>query len=182
MTGVDRGRAAVSAAEDMAFGGTGVDVALDRAGADLALATITGGPWWASCGPPVTLAPPRRGTRSSSARARHDQVRITFAEGQLTLATVAHELAHALAGVDHGHDGVFRAAYVDVIAVLTGPDSADGLADAFRAMGVDPGARTWPAPYWARGDGFVVTSAGSASIAGGTSPSTLTATPIRGSR
>jgi hypothetical protein len=179
MTGVDHGRAAVSAAEDMAFCGTRVDVTLDRAGVDLALATITGGPWWSSCGPPVTLAPPRRGTRSSSARARHDQVEITFAEGQLTLATVAHELAHALAGVDRGHDDVFRAAFVDVIAVIAGPDSADALADAFRAMGVDQGARTWPAPYWVCGDGFVVTCAGSASIAGGSSPSTLTATPIR---
>jgi hypothetical protein len=179
MNGVDRGRAAVSAAEDMAFGGTGIDVALDRGGVERALVAITGGPWWISCGPPVTLATPRRGTRSSSARARRDHVEITFAEGQLTLATVAHELAHALAGVDHGHDGVFRAAFVDVIAVLAGPDAADALAGAFRAMGVDPGARTWPAPYWACGDGFVVTSAGSASIAGGSSPSTLTATPIR---
>jgi hypothetical protein len=182
MTGADRGRTAVSAAEDMAFGGTGVDVALDRAGVDLALATITGGPWWISCGPPVSLAPPRRGTRSSRARARHDQVEITFAEGQLTLATVAHELAHALAGIGHGHDGVFRAAFIDVIAVLAGSDAADGLADALRAMGVDPAARRWPAPYWASGDGFVVMSAGAASIAGGSSPSTLTATPIRGSR
>jgi hypothetical protein len=109
-------------------------------------------------------------------------VEITFAEGQLTLATVAHELAHALAGIDHGHDPVFRAAFVDVIAVLAGPDAADDLAGSFRAMGADPGARTWPAPYWACGDGFVVTSAGSASMAGGSSPSTLTATPIRGSR
>jgi hypothetical protein len=178
MTG-DQGRAGVSAAEDMAFGGTEVDVALDRPGVDLALAAITGGPWWTSCGPPVRLAPPRPSTRSSSARARHDHVKITFAEGQLTLGTVAHELAHALAGVGHGHDGVFRAAFVDVIAVLAGPAAADALAGAFRAMGVDPGARTWPAPYWACGDGFVVTSAGSASIAGGSSPSTLTATPIR---
>jgi hypothetical protein len=182
MTGVDRGRAAVSAAEDMAFGGTGIDVALDRVGVEWTLATITAGPWWISCGPRVTLATPRRGTRSSSARVRRDHVEITFADGQLTLATVAHELAHALAGTGHGHDDVFRAAFVDVIAVLAGSAAADGLAGAFRAMDVDPGARTWPAPYWVCGDGFVVTSAGSASMAGGSSPSTLTATPIRGSR
>lgn len=179
MTGVDRGRAAVSAAEDMAFGGTGLDLALDRAGVDRALAAITGGPWWSSCGPSVTLASPRGGTRSSSARAGHDHVEITFAEGQLTLTTVAHELAHALAGIGHGHDSMFRAAFVDVIAVLAGPDAAVDVTGSFRAMGIDPGVRTWPAPYWACGDGFVVTSAGSASIAGGSSPSTLTATPIR---
>jgi hypothetical protein len=179
MTGVDRGRAAVSAAEDMAFGGTELDLALDRASADEAVAAITGGPWWISCGPAVTLASPRGGTRSSSTRARRDHVEITLAEGQLTLATVAHELAHALAGIGHGHDAVFRAAFVDVIAVLAGPDAADDLAGSFRAMRVDPGARTWPAPYWAVGDGFVVTSAGSAAIAGGSSPSTSTATPIR---
>ena len=134
MTGVDRGRAAVSAAEDMAFGGTGLDLALDRAGVDRALAAITGGPWWSSCGPSVTLASPRGGTRSSSARARHDHVEITFAEGQLTVTTVAHELAHALAGVGHGHDAMFRAAFVDVIAVLAGPDAAADLTGSFHAM------------------------------------------------
>jgi hypothetical protein len=182
VTGVDRGRAAVAAAEDMAFGGTGLDVALDRAAVADALATITGGPWWVSCGPRVTLAPPQGGTVSSSARARRDHVRIVFADGQLTLATVAHELAHALSGIAHGHDAVFRAALVDVTAVLAGPDAADDLAGSLRAMGVDPAVRTWPVPYWACGDGFVVTSAGSVSIAGGSSPSTLTATPIRRSR
>jgi hypothetical protein len=106
-------------------------------------------------------------------------VEVTFAEGQLTLATVAHELAHALAGINHGHDAVFRAAFVDVIAVVAGADAADDLAGSFRAMGIDPAVRRWPAPYWACGDDFVVTSAGSASIAGGSSPSTLTATPMR---
>ena len=182
MTGVDRGRAAVSAAEDMAFGGTGLDIALDRAGVDGVLVAITGGPWWSSCGPAVTLSSPRGGTRSSSARARRDHVEITFAEGQLTLATVAHELAHALAGIGHGHDAVFRAAFVDVVAVLAGAGAADELAGSFRAMRVDPGVRTWPAPYWVCGDGFVLTSAGSVSMSGGSSPSTLTATPMRGSR
>jgi hypothetical protein len=182
VTGTDRGRAAVSAAEDMAFGGTGLDVVLDRAGVDSAFAAITNGPWWRSCGPSVTLMTPRGGTRSSSARDRCEHVEISLADGQLTLATVGHELAHALAGVEHGHDAVFLAAFVDVIALLAGPDAADDLAGAFGAMGIDPSERTWPAPYWACGDGFVVTSAGSASISGGSSPSTLTATPMRGSR
>ena len=55
--GVDRGVSddrsigpgAVAAAEDMAFGGTGARLALDRAGVDRALAAITAGPWWRSC-------------------------------------------------------------------------------------------------------------------------------------
>ena len=50
------------------------------------------------------------------------------------------------------------------------------------AMGVAAGDRTWPAPYSPGSATFVVTSAGSVSTSGGSSPSTLTATPIRLSR
>ena len=53
----------------------------------------------------------------------------------------------------------FRAAYVDVVAVVAGAGDAAALGDAFAAMGLDVDERRWPAPYRSSGDGFVVTSA-----------------------
>ena len=113
------------------------------------------------CGPAVTLASPRGGTRSSSARAPCAATsRSRFADGQLTLATVAHEFAHALAGIDHGHDAVFRAAFVDVVAVLAGAGAAVAARRLVRARWAStPGVRRGRRPIWASGDGFVVTSA-----------------------
>jgi hypothetical protein len=158
---IDRGKAAVAAAEEMAFGGTDLDVPLGRSAVERRVAGLTTGPWWRSCGPAVAMATPRRGTRSSSAQHRTGHVAIHVADEQLTVSTAAHELAHALAGVGHGHDAVFRAAYVDVVAVVAGAVHATALADAFLAMDVAAGGRRWPAPYWAVGEGFVVTTVGS---------------------
>lgn len=160
MTVVDTGRAAVLGAEEMAFGGTSLDVPVDRVTVDRTIAEITSGPWWRSCATVVAVETPRRGTRSSSTRQRFECVEIRVSDEQLTAATAAHELAHALAGVDHGHDDTFRAAYVDVVAMVGGASSAKALAEAFAAMGIVAGGRRWPAPYWAEGDGFVI-SAGS---------------------
>ena len=64
-----------------------------------------------------------------------------------TVATAAHELAHALAGVGHGHDAVYRRAYLDVVAMITNLDPldrrgdihVDQLADAFAAAGLTVG-------------------------------------------
>ena len=103
-----------------------------------------------------------------------------MSDEQLTIATAAHELAHALAGIDHGHDAP-SAAYVDVVAMVGGASAAGALTEAFEAMGIAMAGRRWPSPYRAEGDGFVI-SAGSASVASAVSPSTLTATPMRRSR
>jgi hypothetical protein len=172
----------VAAAEEIAFGGTVADAPLVRRALEQRLEALTAGPWWRCCGPVVTVSTPRGGARSSSARDRPGHVDIRLADEQLTLATVAHELAHALAGVDRGHDAVFRAAFVDVASVLAGAEAAVALADAFVAMGAALAPRRWPTPYWAVGDGFVVTSAASACTGWASSPSTLTATPMRRSR
>ena len=107
----------------------------------------------------VVASAPRSGTRSSSARHRGADVDVRLADGQLTLGTIAHELAHALAGIDRGHDARFRAAYVDVVAVVAGAADSAALSDAFAAMGLDVDERCWPAPYRASGEGFVVISA-----------------------
>jgi hypothetical protein len=148
----------VSAAEEMAFGGTDLDVPIDRGVAEQRIADITAGSWWRSCGPPVTVSTPRAGIRSSTARDDAGRVGIQLSDEQLTLSTVAHELAHALAGTGHGHDATFRAAYVDVVAVLAGAVSAEALNEAFAAMGVSTAERRWPRPHRAVGDGFVVTT------------------------
>lgn len=156
---IDRGRAAVAAAEERAFGGTELDEPIDRRTAEARLAEVTGGPWWRRCGPAVTVARARASTRSSSARGARDRVEIQLTDGQLSVATVAHELAHALAGVERGHDVEFRAAYVDVVAVLAGAAPAVALSEAFAAMGIATGGRRWPPPHRVAGDGFVVVSA-----------------------
>ena len=154
----DHGREAVYAAEEAAFGGTDLDrtVALD----DLVLmaAGVVAGDWWASCGaPPVEVVGGRADASSSSARAGVGTgVLIRLAPTQRTAATVAHELGHALAGVGHGHDGRFRAAHVDVVAMLAGGALATILARAYAAHDVPPGDRSWPPPERARGPGFVI--------------------------
>ncbi len=72
----------------------------------------------------------------------------------MTVATAAHELAHALAGTGHGHDAVYRRAYLDVVRVITNLDSTDRRRDlhvdqlrvAFGAAGLAVGERSWAAP------------------------------------
>ena len=156
--GADRGRAAVAAVEDAAFGGTDADVAVDRDVLPARLGVVVGGPWWQASGPPVTIDTPRRSTRSSTARSRHGEspVEIRFADDQLTTATLAHELAHALAGVDDGHGESFRAAHIDVTAMLCGAGAGKRLGDAYVAFGLAVGARARPPPWRYDGDSFRV--------------------------
>lgn len=150
----DVGREAVAAAEEAAFGGTDVDDRRDRASLQARLSAVVDGPWWREYGPAVTIGRPRASDRSSSARTCGSGVEVRLASGQLTLATVVHELAHALAGLSHGHDPLFRAAYVDVTALLAGVEAARRLTGAFEAFGLGVGERTWPQPWVIDGDTF----------------------------
>lgn len=156
----DDGRTAVYAAEDTAFGGT--DAEDDRPLEDLAAAAavLTAGEWWhAAGGPDVRVVAARQGAASSTARAApipRAVVDVHLADGQHTLATLAHELAHALAGVARGHDAVFRAAHVDLSALLVSRTAAVALAHAYREIGVPAASRSWPSPVRVTGDGFVV--------------------------
>ncbi len=154
----DRGREAVYAAEEAAFGGT--MLAEPRPFLELRLraeAVVTGVWWQRAGGPPTEVVAARASAQASSARST-DPARavVRLAGGQLDEATLAHELAHVLAGVDHGHDERFRAATVDVIALLAGSDPAEALAASYRAFGLVIGARTWPPPVRAEGDSFVI--------------------------
>jgi len=153
---VDSERTALYAAELAAFEGT--DLERLRTFAELAAVVdeVLSAPWWP--GPHVELQRTRADSRSSSTRCdshRDDRlVRIRLAPNQLTVATVAHEMAHALAGVDVGHGPIFRAAYVDMVAMITNIDSTDRrldlhvkqLVDACAAAGIAIGGRNWPAP------------------------------------
>ncbi len=152
MSAADVGRVAVYAAEIAAFAGTDLEsvVPLDEliARADL----VTAGEWWP--GPPVHVRPARRDASSSSTRCHLDGATIRIAADQATPATLAHELAHALAGSERGHDPVFRAAYLDAVAVVTNAVSTDRrhevhveqLAAAFSAARLSVGERRWRTP------------------------------------
>jgi hypothetical protein len=154
----DRGREAVYAAEEAAFGGTSLAEREPFAELQARADGIVRGVWWNRAGgPPTEVVAARASAQASSARSA-DPARavIRLAAAQLDEATVAHELAHVLAGVGHGHDERFRAAHVDVIAVLAGSGPAEALAAAYRAFGLVIGARTWPPPVRAEGDSFVI--------------------------
>lgn len=146
------------AAEEAAFGGTDLDVAASLDALATVTARIVGGDWWKSCsGPAVELVAAAAGVTSSSARSvAGERIVVRLTSDQLTLATLTHELAHAFAGTEHGHDSRFRAALVDLTAVVAGADLALALADRYVDFGVSAGDRAWPPPIRARGPGFII--------------------------
>lgn len=151
----DDGRTALYAAELAAFDGTDLEDARGHDWAHRLALTVTSGDWWP--GPDVRVRPVRAGAASSSCRSIEKNGSLTeirLAAAQTTAATVAHELAHSLAGPHHGHDPVFRRAYLDLITVVTNSDPAarrlslhvGQLSDAFNAAGLAVGPREWQAP------------------------------------
>ncbi len=149
----DCGRAEVYAAEAAAFDGTDLESPRPFDDVAAAIEAVAGGAWWPA--DPVRVVAARRDARSSSARRIDGGTNvIRLAADQLTIATAAHELAHALAGPSAGHSPVFLAAYLDVVAVITNLDSLDRRHDlhieqlraAFHAAALVVGQRRWPAP------------------------------------
>ena len=152
---IDHQRQATYAAEDDAFEGTDLT---DRARlADLAdlAARVVAEPWWP--GPAVVVRAARADSSTSSARCgidAHDDVEIRLAPCGCTVATLVHELAHALVGPACGHDAFFRRAALDVLAVATNLDAPSrrgerhvaGLRDAFAAHALTVAEREWPDP------------------------------------
>jgi len=151
---IDHERAAVYAAELAAFDGTDLESVIALDDVDAAVSAVVTGPWWT--GPHVVLRRARSDARSSSTRCgpAGDPATITIAADQTTIATAAHELAHVLAGPVAGHNGSFRAAYLDVIAAITNRDSVGRrmdihirqLATAFSDAGLSVGPRGWHPP------------------------------------
>ena len=156
----DRDRAQVYAAELAAFDGTDLEAVVTVDRVLTAMRAVTTGEWWP--GGAVTLKPARSDAHSSTTRCGIEEgsvASISIAEPQATIATAAHELAHALAGVTHGHDARYRRAHVDVVQAITNVDRVDGrgmihvaqLANAYAAAGLDIGDRGWPRPPSAGG-------------------------------
>ncbi len=152
----DDERTAVYAAEAVAFDGTDLESTLPLERLQDLVAELTATAWWS--GPPVAVTAARRDAASSSARDRQvaagGPASVRIAAGQCTIATVVHELAHCLAGVDAGHGPVFRAAMLDVVTVATNLDPTDRrgalhvaqLRQAFDEARLAVGERRWPAP------------------------------------
>jgi hypothetical protein len=153
---VDVDRSAVYAAELRAFEGTDLEDVVEFGDLTARMDLVVKGDWWP--GPAVEVLASRADAASSSTRcavtAQGGVATIRLARAQTTIATAAHELGHALAGVGEGHGPVFRAAYLDVIAVITNADSTDRrhelhvyqLATAFAQDGLSVCDRRWPPP------------------------------------
>lgn len=142
MSGADEGRAAVYAAEIVAFEGTSYEALVAFESLAHLADTLTAAAWWPHG--PIEIRKARAGAGSSSARQRSgDAPVVRLAEPQMTTATLVHELAHVLAGVDAGHGPVFRRAHVDLAGCAFGPVEAGWLLDAYEAMGLELGRRAW---------------------------------------
>lgn len=150
---IDSERTAVYAAEQVAFDGTDLESVRPFEAVVAAIDAVTSGAWWP--GPNVRVTSTRRDARSSSARLVDDTAtEIRLSREQMTVATAAHELAHALAGPAAGHGALYRVAYLDVVAVITNSNPLDRrhqlhveqLGEAFQNAGLTVGDRRWPPP------------------------------------
>ncbi len=145
---------AVYAAELAAFDGTDLEDVVEFAQLRTSMMSVMAGEWWP--GPSVDVSPTRTDASTSrcTTSGAGDRTEIRLAGSQTTVATAAHELAHALAGVGAGHGPLFRAAYLDVVAVITNIDTTDRrrelhvdqLATAFSSSGLQVAPRRWPPP------------------------------------
>jgi hypothetical protein len=157
---VDRERAQVYAAEMAAFDGTDLERVVGVEEVRQVITATLAGEWWP--GGAVEVRAARSDAMSSATHCALDEgstATIAIAGPQATIATGAHELAHALAGVARGHDAIYRRACLDVVQVMTNVDRLHGramlhvdqLSDAYAAVGLDVGERAWRAPPSAGG-------------------------------
>jgi len=158
--------AALYAAELAAFDGTDLEQLQPFAMIQSTLQQVIAGSWWPAGH--VEVRPARSDAASSSTRCAagkaETRATISLAARQLTVATAAHELAHVLAGPAHGHDAVYRRAYLDVVLVMTNVDPTDRrmglhvrqLGAAFAAAGLAVGERTWSPPAEETGSAFAL--------------------------
>ncbi len=141
----DVGRSSVYAAEIAAFEGTSYE-SIVPFGELVPLADlITSAVWWPHGDVPVVAARSDAGSSSTTVRGSARPI-VRLAAPQMTTATLVHEFAHVLAGVGSGHGPRFRRAYVDLVGYVFGDDQATWLLDAYVAMNLVPGERTWPTP------------------------------------
>lgn len=156
----------VYAAELAAFDGTDLEEPQPFEVIGGLLRRVVNDTWWPAG--PVEVRRARSDASSSTTRCSVDSLgtsaTIRLSAPQMTVATAAHELAHALAGAGRGHDAVYRRAYLDVVRVITNLDTTDRrhdihvaqLAEAFAAARLVVGERSWPAPPEAIGSAFAL--------------------------
>ena len=143
----DRGREAVYAAEEAAFGGTIHEERRSLAELQERARTIVDGDWWRRAGgPAVEVVAARqhgpiveRAARRSPRRRHSPGRRPTRRRDDRPRARPSSWRV-----IDHGHDDRFRAAHLDVVALLAGPRAASMLAEAYAAFGLSAGRRAWP--------------------------------------
>lgn len=151
----DSDRAQVYAAELAAFDGTDLERVVEVDEVTALIERVLASDWWP--GGPVAVRAARTDARSSTTRCGVDDrlvATISIAGPQATVATAAHELGHALAGVAHGHGSSYRRAFLDVVQVITNLERLDArgmlhvtqLGDALAAAGLSIGERDWPEP------------------------------------
>ena len=143
----DDDRSEVYAAELSAVGGTTLEQQVSLSDLQNAAAAIVTSAWWPTG--PVAIRSARSDARSSRAHDDGDQVEIRCAVGQHDMATLIHELAHALAGTAAGHGPMFRAAHLDLMTLLAQPADVEWLRRAYAAHGLAVGERQWEQPPWA---------------------------------
>lgn len=147
MAGRDTDRQRVYDAEDAAFLDTAYAERLGERGCRWLVERFVATPWWAATGGPV---PRLRAARADSARSttvlRADGAELRIGPGMDQAHVLSHELAHLLATPDAGHGPQYRAAHLDVAAVLLGRHGADRLAERLTRWALDVPARQWPPP------------------------------------
>jgi hypothetical protein len=151
----DRDRRQVYAAELAAFDGTDLERVIGFDAVKMMMRSVVDGDWWP--GRTVEVRAARSDAQTSVTQCSVDDdssAAVSIAPPQATVATGAHELAHALAGVEHGHDALFRRAHLDLVQAITNMSRIDGRGDlhvvqlrrAYEAAGLDVVERRWPAP------------------------------------
>jgi hypothetical protein len=143
----DHGRAQVYAAELAAYEGTELETVVEFDALVTLAERVMSDAWWPE--ERVQLRRARSDARSSTTR-HTSRTAIHLAAPQMTPATLIHELAHVLAGVDAGHGARFRRAHVDLASLAFGSDRGQWLEAAYASAGLVLGRRAWAAPVSAQ--------------------------------
>lgn len=142
----DVGRSKVYLAEDAVFDETLYSETLGMSGVASLADHLFSDEWWVSnIDRYPEIVPTRR--EANRSHADIDRQRIALGLGGETAATLGHEAAHIAQAVLYagkdiaGHGMEFRAAMVDVTALLCGPIVAERLVRSYRAHGLEIGTR-----------------------------------------
>lgn len=145
----DRDRRRVYGVENLIFDETLFTEPLGAAGVVDLAGLVNQDPWWVRNGVAFTVSPARRESQHSSAFLAGEVARIRLSVHQEDAATLAHELAHLLAGrhdPNAGHGPLFRAAELDTVTLVCGTTAAARLGRAFDDADLTVAARRWQDP------------------------------------